>query len=213
MPSTGIVIDTREHNAAMRQYLRYSKRDLAFIVNKRGINIAFIAMRKTPAATPKRIERDLRKRMPSPGRKGRGRPPRAALLIASGSDKAGRKGKPTPGLYGQEMAQEIEQLVGRRQRTRAYIKSGFLKPIRDLERGIPGRAKRQPRNVQNFSRQPGEGKAAKPGLNPTAEIINHATKAQEIAGPALQAALNDDAADMRKFTAKRMQATANKFNR
>ncbi len=127
MPETGIFIDTREHNAAMRLYIRHSKRDLAFIVNKRGINVAFIAMRKTPAATDKRIARDLLKKVAVPGRKRKNRPPRAALLIASGSEKSGWKTKPSPGLQGKDMSAAIGHLISRRQRTRAYIKSGFLR--------------------------------------------------------------------------------------
>ena len=210
MPKTGIVLDTKEFQGALVHYAAHSKRDMAFIVNKRGINVSFIAMRKTPSASNARIKRDLRKRIAVDDRKGKKKPPLAALLIASGSEKAGRK-KPEKGLYGQAMADEIEQLIERRQRTRAYIKSGFLKTIRDLEKKVPGRSKRQPNNVQNFSRQPGEGRPARAGVNPTAEIINYAQKSREIAGPALQAALNADAADMRKFTAKRMQQTANKF--
>jgi hypothetical protein len=211
MPKTGIALDTREFQAALVQYAAHSKRDMAFIVNKRGINVSFIAMRKTPSASAARIERGLRKRISVDSRKGKKKPPMAALIIASGSEKAGKGGKPSPGLYGSDMQEAIETLIRNRQRTRAYIKSGFLKTIRDLERAVPGRAKRQPSNVQNFSRQPGEGRGARAGINPTAQIINHASNASKIAGPALQKALAADAADMRKFTAKRMQKTANKF--
>lgn len=211
MPKTGIDIDTREFQAALKQYIRHSKRDLAFIVNKRAINVAFIALRKTPTATGKRIERDLRKRISVAGRKGRGRPPRAALIIASGSEHAGPGGKPTPGLYGQEMANRIKRFVASRQRSRGYVKSGWLKSIRDLERRTPGRAKRKPRNVQDFKRLPGEGRAARQGINPTAEVINHATDALKIGKRPLQEALNADAADMRRFTAKRMQKAADKY--
>lgn len=210
MPKTGITIDTREFQAALKLYARHSKRDLPYIVNKRAINVAFIAMRKTPSATAAKIKRDLRKRIAVDGRKGRKKPPLVALMINSGSSKL-RGEKPEKGLYGQAMATEIEEVIARRQRTRAYIKSGFLKTIRDIERRVPDRQKRQPRNVQTFSRPAGAGKPAAFGINPTAEVINYATGARDIAGPALQAALAADAADMRKFTAKRMQQTANKF--
>ena len=110
------------------------------------------------------------------------------------------------------MADAIESLIDRRKRTRAYVKSGWLKSIRDIERAEKGRAKRPPRNVQRFSRMPGQGKPARFGLNPTAEVINHATAATKIAGRALQQAINADAKDMRDFTAKRMQQTADKFS-
>ena len=210
MPKTGIEIDTREFQEAMKFYLKHSKRDLAFVVNKRAINVSFLTMKKTPSASAARINRDLRKRIAVDSRKGKKKPPLAALLIASGSDKIGGK-KPARGLYGAAMKEEIERVIGRRQRTRAYIKSGFIKTIRDLERKVPGRQKRPPRGTQGFSKPAGEGRPARPGINPTAEVINHATNAGRIAGPALQKALNADAADMRRFTEKRLQKTANKF--
>ena len=109
------------------------------------------------------------------------------------------------------MAKLIGQVIKRRQRSRGYVKSGWLQSIRDLERNTPGRKKNQPRNVQTFSRFPGEGRAARQGINPTAQVLNHASDAYKIAARPLQAALNADALDMRRFTAKRMQQTANKF--
>lgn len=210
MSKTGIAIDTREFEAALKFYVQHSKRDLAYIVNKRAINVAFLAMRKTPSARAAKIERDLRKRIAVPGRKGKGKPPLAALMINAGSDKLG-KNPPPKGLYGDAMAEAIREVARKRQRTRAYIKSGWLKSIRDLEKAVPGRTKRQPRNVQDFARQAGEGRPAKPGINPTAQVISHAQGAQRIAGPALQKALNADAADMRKFTERRLQKTANRY--
>ena len=182
---------------------------MAFIENKRAINVSFLALKKTPTATAKRIERALRKRISVPGRKGKGRPPKAALLIASGSDKVGLNHR--MGLYGAEMRDKISRVIKQRQRSRGYVKSGWLQSIRDLERNTPGRKKNQPRNVQTFSRFPGEGQAARQGINPTAQVLNHASDAYKIAARPLQAALNVDALDMRKFTAKRMQQTANKF--
>jgi len=211
MPKTGIKLDTKEFQAALLQYAQHSKRDMAFIVNKRAMNVAFIALKKTPSATPAKIERNLRKKMAGNGRKGAGRPPLAALLIAHGQKFGGRTIKPSPGLYGQAMADRIKWFISVRKRSRGYVKSGWLKVVRDFERKLGGRAKRQPRNVQDFARLPGEGKAARPGINPTAEVVNHAQAARRIAKGPLQAALSADAADMRKFTAKRMQKTANKF--
>lgn len=209
MPS-GIELDTRRFNAALRLYVKESKRDFAYIINKRAINIAYIAMRKTPTATAKRIERDLRKRISVPGRKGKHRPPRAALLISSGSAKAGFNHP--MGLYGATMREEINRLIARRQRTRAYIKSGFLKTIRDLERVQPGRPKRQPRNTQDFSRLAGEGRGARKSINPTALIMHYAKDSSRIAGPALQAAVNADADDMVRFAKKRLIKTARKYS-
>lgn len=209
--ASGFSLDTSQFNRALAEYIRVSKRTLPEIVNKRSVNVAFLALRRTKSARPGRIERDLRRRVSVPGRKGRGRPPRAALLVQKGGKHSPFE-KPSPGLYGADMRAAIDLLIQKRQRTRAYIKSGFLKSARDIQRGLKGPSKRPPRNLNTFSKQPGEGRKARPGLNPTAEIINYATGADKVAGPALQAALNADADDMKRFAAKRMQQDANKFN-
>lgn len=212
MPS-GIAIDTSEFEAALSFYMRHTKRDLAYVVNKRAINVSYKAMRFTPSASPKKIERELRKRMARPGRKGKGRPPLAALLIAKGKEYKNRVVKPKPGLYGAEMRERIQMFIRSRQRSRGYVKAGWLKVIRDFERKVPGRKKRKPRNVQDFRKLPGEGRIAKPGLNPTAEVINHAIAARKIAKAPLQRALNSDAEDMKIFTMKRLIKRAKQYNR
>ena len=195
-------LDFREFHRAIDLYSKVSKRDFADIINKRVVNIAYIAMRKTPAAPAKRIGNDLMRKVKGRGRKGKGRPPIVALMIASGSEKAGLKAKPKPGLYGVKMREEIEKVIKRRVRTRAYIKSGFLRAVRDVEPQIKGRAKRRPRNVKKFSKAPGKGKAARPVLKPFGEILNYAANATKIAGPALQAAINADSKDMVKYASK-----------
>lgn len=205
-------IDSSKLHSAFKLYVQVSKRDFADIVNKRAINISFIAMRKTPAAQARTIKADLRRRIKGGGRRGKKRPPLAAILIASGSSKAGPDGKPKPGLYGARMRHEIEELIKRRQRTRAYIKSGFLKPIRDIEPKVKGRARKRPRNVQGFSKVPGKGKPAFPVIRPVAQILNYATDAGRIAGPAVQAAVNADARDMVKHARRVMAKRARSFS-
>ena len=207
MPN-GVEFDLSQFHSALDKYAQVSKRDFADIVNKRAINIAFISMRKTPAAQARSIKASLMRRVKGNGRKGKGRPPIAALMIASGSKKAGLVGKPSPGLYGAKMREEIEGLVKRRVRTRAYIKSGFLKAIRGIEPYVKGRAKRRPQNIKKFSKEPGKGKRAIAVIKPVAVIINYATEAKKIAGPAIQAAINADARDMVKYAEKVMAKRA-----
>jgi hypothetical protein len=212
MPKTGIEIDTTEFNQALKMYLKVSKRDLSYICNKRAINIAFIAMRKTPSARAQRIERDLRKKISIEGRKPKHQPPRAALLIASGSRKSGRE-KPKPGLYGAFMRSEIAKLIDKRKRSKAYVKSGWLKAIRDLRAAAKEKRRLRPAGTRDFANPAGEGRAARPGINPTAEIINHAQAARKISGAALRHAFSVDAADMRNFAARQLRKRAQGFNR
>lgn len=191
-----ITVDTREFKAALREYIKVSRRTLPEIVNKRAVNIAFKAIRYTPKARKSRINKDLKQ-------KSRTNPnaPLSAILV-----NAGRK----PGLYGEDMKQAVEELRERRHKSLGFIKSGWLGAVNDLQPHAKV-FRRAPRvNLQNKPK--GYGRPARQGLNPTAEIVNQVAGAVKVGSPALQRAMNDDAADMKNFVAKRMQQDANRFN-
>lgn len=191
-----IKIDDREFKAALRSYMKQSRRTLAEIVNKRAVNIAFKSIRYTPKAKKSRINRDLKqKSLIAP------KAPIGAILVNS---------KRKPGLYGPSMIDAVEDLKVKRARTLGFIKSGWFGAIKDLQPHAKVR-RRAPR--LNLKGKPkGYGRAARRGLNPTAEIINQVPGASEIGSSALQRAMNEDAIDMRTFTAKRMQQDAKKYN-
>ena len=191
-----VKIDDREFQAALRDYMKVSRRTLAEIVNKRAVNIAFKSIRYTPKAKKSRINRDLKQ-------KSRIAPkaPIAAILVNS---------KRKPGLYGQDMVDAVEDLKVKRARTLGFIKSGWFGAIKNLQPHAKVR-RRAPRvNIQGKPK--GYGRPARAGLNPTAEIVNQVPGANKIGSDALQRAMNEDAIDMKTFTAKRLQQDANKYN-
>jgi hypothetical protein len=189
-------IDTREFNAALRQYIKVSSRTLPEIVNKRAVNIAFKSIRHTPKAKKARIKRDLKvKSRTNP------KAPLAAILVNAGRN---------PGLYGDDMKQAVEELKERRAKSIGFIKSGWLGAVNDLQ--PHAKVFRRTPRVNVKGKPKGFGRPARKGLNPTAEIVNQVAGAVKVGSSALQRAMNDDADDMRTFTAKRMQKDANKFN-
>jgi hypothetical protein len=194
--AVNIQIDTKEFNSALRDYIKVSRRSIAEIVNKRAVNIAFKAIRHTPKALKSKINRELKAKS-----KLNPKAPLGAILV-----NKGRK----PGLYGEAMTSEIEALKQRRARTIGFIKSGWLGAVKDLQ--PHAKVFRRPPRVNVQGPPKGYGKPARSGLNPTAEIVNQVAGAVKIGASALQRAINEDAIDMRDFTAKRMQQDANKYN-
>ena len=211
--ATELKIDTREFEAALKKYIMVSKRDLAYIVNKRALNVAFHAIRETPKARKGAIRRELL----APSRESPSAPI-AALIINRRLGKAqaefvnqyNQKSQQLRGLHGAEMRAAIQKLIKKRQNTIGYIRSGWLKAIHVLKR-VTKDSKRPPR-VNVFGRVEGDVRPAKSGINPTAVIINSTRAAVKIGAAGLAKAIALDAADMREFTAKRLQKTANRFN-
>jgi hypothetical protein len=195
-----VKIDTREFNAALREYIKFSKRSLAEIVNKRAVNICFRAIRHTPAARRPRINRDLRQKSRVA--------PKAQLgpiLVNYNRGRAGKKG-----LQGKDMAAAVEKMRLARHASVGFVKSGWFGAIRDLQPSA--KVFRRPPRVIIKGRPKGYGKAARQGINPTAEIVNQVEGAVKVGRHALQRAMNEDALDMRGYVAKKMQQDADRFN-
>lgn len=198
-----IQVDTKEFNAALREYIKVSRRTLPEIVNKRAVNIAFKSIRWTRKARKSQINRDLKQ-------KARIAPkaPIGAILV---NYKAGQDGE--KGFYGDKMKQQVERMKLARHSSAGYIKAGWLGAFRDLQPHAKV-FRRPPRGLgSGNAAKKGFGRPAKRGINPTAEIVNQVEGAVKIGAPGLQRAMNADAADMAQFAAKRMQQDANKFKR
>ena len=120
--AVNVTIDTKEFNAALREYIKVSRRTLPEIVNKRAVNIAFKAIRYTPKARKSRINRDLKA-------KSRTNPkaPLGAILVNYNRGQKGEKG-----LYGSKMVSAIEDMKLGRHKSAGFIKSGWLGAVNDL---------------------------------------------------------------------------------
>ena len=191
-----ITVDTREFNSALKEYIPYSKRSLAEIVNKRAVNIAFKSVRFTPSARKPRINRDLKQKSQIAPKA-----PLGAILAQKGR---------SPGFYGDDMKAAVEDLKLKRHRSVGFIKSGWLGAVKDL--APHAKMFRRPPRVNVKGKSKGYGRPARAGINPTAEIVNQVQGAVKVGAPALNRALNADATDMRQYVAKKMQQDANRYN-
>jgi len=195
-----VTIDDREFQAALKAYMKVSRRSLAEIVNKRAVNIAYKSIRYTPKAKKTKIRSDL-KGMSSVHPKA----PIAALIVNLNARNRKRKG-----YYGDKMREKIDKLIFIRQMKIGFIRSGFLGAVKDLQ--PLAKVRRRPPRVNVQGKPKGYGTPARNGLNPTATIVNQVAGAVEVGSKAIQRAMQEDALDMRTFTAKRMQKDAKKFN-
>lgn len=226
-------IDTTEFNATFAEYLRVSKMEFAKAVNTKAFFIALKAMPETPKADKLKIGRSLSKLIFTFGNKGRkslatvqrfGRygqkqeAPVAALII-----NARRKKRGKPGLYGAKMKKAISTIISARQRSVAYLRSGWLPAVRRLgpladKSGAP----RPGDTGRQFGQDKGRAIPAVPGALAVCEIANSigligpqaAEQRRAIdkhARPALQRAVDAESASMVTYLNRKAYEAATKL--
>lgn len=221
-------IDMREFNQALKEYLEHTKRAEAYVLNKKALFVARGALRRTPSTQKGAITSSLgqiiRKRNGSemilptlgkvhPNRVGKEtEAPLAALIINARRARDGRAG-----LYGAKMTAAIEALIAARNRSRAFLKSGWIPAIRKLQPlvkesyGLSGAAGR----AVQIGAPKGNAIPARPGEQCKAIIENAASGDHETndalikyGGPALQAAFDAEVASMERFLADELYKEA-----
>lgn len=225
--------DQQKFDDALRDYHMVTKRSYAQVLNTKAFYIARKAVWFTAKTNPESIARTLGqvvrgKRTTRTGRTVRtstvslvqgdeAEAPLAALMIQSR-----RRKKNQPGLYGRDMAREIRSLLSARNKSIAYLKSGWLPAVRALER-LAGRGNRPA--MDNAARQVGREKgSATPAVasdNPFAAIENRAfarhstkkTNVEVIGGRGLQLAFDDEARSMDEYTERKLAEDAARTNR
>lgn len=214
-----ITVDTREFSAALKEYMKHTKRDLAEVINQKSFSIATAAAKITHKANAAEIKAQLAEIVTATN----GRPaPRAGLLV---NWRRGQKG--LPGLRGQEMDAAITALKKNRAAHVAFLRAGWLPSVAKLARAI---GKAPSANAQRWENataikgggQIGGGIIAKESLNPTAEFWNAAPDiaplaskpalAQQFMEQGLQQAIAQEIGRMAQHLAEKLQKTANLFN-
>lgn len=118
-------IDTREFDAALREYYNVSKSTLADIINRKAFFIALRAMGKTPVMSRADFTRSMRREVWG---QREGRPGGLVKRIYAMAQKRWKKshGK---GAYGETMRQAAREFSRSRITKRGYLKSGWLPAI------------------------------------------------------------------------------------
>lgn len=231
---TAIRIDTREWSRSLRDYMAVTKRDLAYVINKKSFYIARRATRETYKARAEDIREAWAKEvepMIQAGKSaGRSRSAPLGGVLIEKLGKAGRiKEWPGKGFSPRAPAQWVafkkfwRQWLAKRLAARAYMSAGFKPAIKKFAAalGIPSNdaLDRKGKNY-NWAKMGGAA-AATESIRAVASIWNSALapvtarpaeKLESVAGKALQSAVNAEVASMDKFVESELQRRANKFS-
>jgi hypothetical protein len=152
--------------------------------------------------------------------KGKDRALRRVHLIA----QAARKKAGKPGLYGESMRAYAGAMVGSRQRGVGWLKAILIPLALGLQSHV--KYKIPARYTRNISRWPGSVGSgtvtvARKGWNPFANLLNTldhpssrgSAQAERIYSDALNTAVVDETAEMKRHTEKKLADAARRFNR
>ena len=230
-------VDDREFQRTLRAYARQSRRDAADIVNRKALFVSLRAIKETPKADKLAIGKELSalifdfkqtakgyiRKLKTATRFGRfgqtHEVPIVALLINA---QRGRQGK--KGLYGDAMKQAVQKFISARQRTVAFLRSGWLPAVKVLSPLVRNKSGAPKVDSETMHRRPGAGGAiaASEGWRVKATIHNaiaaggkdaqhHAQGVERYGVPALQRALKLEEQDMRQFMEDKARESARKL--
>src|SRR5690349_3371203 len=142
MPSrVSFKMDFREWDRAVPAYMSVTERALPDVLNKKAYYIARRSLWGTPAVSKEPISNELGQIVRN-GKKSQivsltpsrtSGVPLAALIVNRDLKRAGK-----PGLTGEAMKEAIMKLIARRQRSRAFLKAGWLPAIKTLQFSFTG---------------------------------------------------------------------------
>lgn len=225
-------IDMTEFNKALRAYMQVTTHSLPDVLNKKAFFIARRAVRETPATPGQKIRSELGRVVRT--KKGVIRTslvsvskvysnatgkaadaPLAALIINAREGRASR-----PGYYGPDMKEAISAMIGARNRSRSYLKSGWLPAIRILDRIVNDRRgePRADRGAKQYGADKGRAMPATAGFRCKCIIENTASGPHETnqalvkyGEPALQRAFDFEARSMEREVMRRQFEEAKKI--
>jgi hypothetical protein len=178
-------LKTAEFDRTLKQYMELSKRDWAQVFNTKGFFIARRATGTTKKADAKEI-RSLRERaLIGTGirfRKGKARQvnirddlstSRAARIL-----QAARRNEGKPAIPAADLPKAVKSFIGRRLRSVAYLRSGWIPAFKILEPLVPHGGirggPRADRSAKQFGRPKGGAKPARNLWRTTCQIFNSA---------------------------------------
>lgn len=212
-----IQVDTREFDAALKQYLVTTSKTLAKAINDKAGGVAFKAYSATPKADRAKIAAELGASYEQVIGK-RGKPtkkqrlvvadanPRARALLVAQLRRQGKLGAV------RNLGALVSAFVTKRVTSAGFFRSGWIPAIRALARGTPFERK--------AGRPVGRALKAKDELSPVAEIENNASPKDRSKMPtvegfmaaALQKAFREETADMEQYLSRKAQEAANTVN-
>ena len=219
-------VDMREFQAALRDYIRVSKRTLSDILNRKLFSILLKAYTYTPKATREQIEADLNvvayrvSRSRKTGKMKRRNAIFGTATLVYRIINAARGRAKKKGFYGAQMAKAARKLIGRRLSGIGALRMGWVGAIKKMENIV----KQTAAIVQGPRvRQRGTAMPAREGWSPKALASYNLNVRKGPKGArtpqidkrvelALSRAFAYETQSMREYIARKMQPVTNRFN-
>lgn len=186
-------IDPRPFNAVMQDYARLNRRTFPEIVNAKGLDFAFRALKETPKAAAAEI-----RALPSQD----WWPKFIAKQLGKGFTK--------------EAAREFSRrVIGARLRAVAFVKSGWLPTIKRLWPIVKDRlfTRGSIQSARQYGVAKGSVRPAVAGDNPTAVLENSAMGVEKVGVAAAERAMDQVKADMAEYIARKLEGNARRVAR
>lgn len=209
MANVEFKLDTKEFNEALRRYRELSSRSEEEIVNTKAFFIARRAVVETVKADKGKIKSFFSGKQGESARI-------VGMIINKGRSKRGEKG-----LYGEAMAEAQAMMLAKRLRSIAFIKSGWIWCIKNLEKYVKskrGAARNEAGQIKTFGKPKGKATPARRNMFTVKAIIRnfaesfHTTTKDPLGkfgGPALQKAVAFETASMEAYVQEKMRKAAN----
>lgn len=224
--TTTFKVDLTEFHRTRLQYMNYTKRDLADVLNTKAFFIARGAARLTPRVSAAKIAGEFgeawemrKSKRPRPGKqfvKGKlmlqakiGEMVRLAVII-----NARRAKKGMAGLEGSAMEKAVRKVYAARQKSRAFLASGWLGAIAVLDAIVSNRKGAPPRDssIKRIGRMKGGATIARPFWFTKAKIWNSASTTRDrkqalvkYGQPALQQAVDNEVSSMKQYIEEKLK--------
>jgi hypothetical protein len=199
-------IDTLEFERALGEYMKHTRKDLAFVINKKALDITLHAAGQTPKAEKFKITaiRDKPWFWPYVVKRIKGE----GVTV-----QAGRRGNRTTFLVQgkfrrSHLGKVARQIINSRVRAITFLRSNWFPAARKLASAVGGSL----RIGTGKKGKLGDAIVARPALRVFAQIENAAPGIVKMGSAALQQAFNIVAKDMGEYSARKLQETADKFN-
>ena len=225
-----VKVNEREWRDTIRKYQRVSRRTSKEITDSKAYFIARGAIDETHKANKLAIGKELskvifdfkntatgsRRSLKTSTRFGRWgqthQVPIAALLV---NWKRGQMGK--PGLFGEAMKQAVQHFIANRQRSVAFLRSGWLPALRILSPFVKSKAGAVPLDPETKRHGEGKGSAtpASEGAKARTVIVNsvgesghHSEAVEKYAVPGLQKSFDNEKKSMLEYIEDKLRAAA-----
>jgi hypothetical protein len=216
-----VKVDTKAFDKALDEYMQFTKRSVAEVINAKCWFIARNAILMTEKTPVSRIDSELS----APSRE-YAPAPLAAIIINSRQKKKGEKG-----LTGRKMANAVRKMIAARHRAVNFLRSGWLPAVRILEQAVKRGdinfskryAPKKDSTVKQYGTDKGTAIWAKPNYERVygqienavqgGRLANKTARVHTILTTGLQKAINAEIASMRTYVERKMNPEINKFNR